>query len=305
MLGHGLLQRQGAANVRRRNHDPTKTIPEKAAESQAAPASKAAGALGAEEQARAQGYLRGLEQALQDLGIPDTLAEVVARKLKAQGKRFGLMFPPSVWVPKLPRAEPGQGLGQEPAVQDPGGPAQAEMGEAVATVGPREAGGVVAAGGRQKPCDSQSVAVDLGGRRQRLQEGWAAPGAGGPVVERPGAAGPAWHRWPRLLIVVIGEGKLVVPVDFEVRRPDPEGPGRPCRDKLTWLEVMLDRTLTALQPPGLRLPAPLVGADSWFGDSGLLGHVETASQGTVVVEGKSSYVFHLPDGRRVKGQALL
>jgi len=53
------------------------------------------------------------------------------------------------------------------------------------------------------------------------------------------------------------------------------------------------------------LPAPLVVADSWFGDSGLMGHVETAHQGTVVVEGKSSYVFHLADGRRVKGQALL
>ena len=35
-----------------------------------------------------------------------------------------------------------------------------------------------------------------------------------------------------LLVVVIGEGKLVVPVDFAIRRPDPTGPGAPCRDKL-------------------------------------------------------------------------
>jgi hypothetical protein len=35
-----------------------------------------------------------------------------------------------------------------------------------------------------------------------------------------------------LLIVVIGDGKLVVPVDFVIRRPDPTGPGAPCRDKL-------------------------------------------------------------------------
>ena len=27
-----------------------------------------------------------------------------------------------------------------------------------------------------------------------------------------------------LLVVVIGEGKLVVPVDFAIRRPDPTGP---------------------------------------------------------------------------------
>ena len=43
-----------------------------------------------------------------------------------------------------------------------------------------------------------------------------------------------------LLVVVIGEGKLVVPVDFAIRRPDPMGPGAPCRDKLHWVQVMLD-----------------------------------------------------------------
>jgi hypothetical protein len=36
-----------------------------------------------------------------------------------------------------------------------------------------------------------------------------------------------------LLVVVSGEGKLVIPMDFMVRRPDPVGPGGPCRDKLT------------------------------------------------------------------------
>jgi hypothetical protein len=35
-----------------------------------------------------------------------------------------------------------------------------------------------------------------------------------------------------LLVVVIGDGKLVVPVDFAIRRPDPPGPGGACRDKL-------------------------------------------------------------------------
>jgi hypothetical protein len=35
-----------------------------------------------------------------------------------------------------------------------------------------------------------------------------------------------------LLVVVIGDSKLVVPVDFAVRRSDPVGAGSPCRDKL-------------------------------------------------------------------------
>jgi len=63
-----------------------------------------------------------------------------------------------------------------------------------------------------------------------------------------------------LLVVVLGEGKLVIPVDFTVRRPDPVGPGHPCRDKLTWLRVMLDRTWAAWQRRRLRLPVPPVVA---------------------------------------------
>jgi hypothetical protein len=39
-----------------------------------------------------------------------------------------------------------------------------------------------------------------------------------------------------LLVVVIGEGKLVVPVDFAIRRPDPTGPGGPCWDKRRWVQ---------------------------------------------------------------------
>jgi hypothetical protein len=48
-----------------------------------------------------------------------------------------------------------------------------------------------------------------------------------------------------LLVVVIGNGRLVVPVDFAVRRPDPVGPGAPCRDKLRWAQTMLDERLAA------------------------------------------------------------
>jgi hypothetical protein len=88
--------------------------------------------------------------------------------------------------------------------------------------------------------------------------------------------------------VVIGEGRLVVPVDFVVRRPDPVGSGHPCRDKLTWLQVMLDRTWTALQRRCRPLPAPPVVADSWFGDSGLMSHVANAYHGILLVEGTGS-----------------
>src|SRR5262252_44850 len=107
-----------------------------------------------------------------------------------------------------------------------------------------------------------------------------------------------------LLVVVLGEGKLVVPVDFAIRRPDPPGPGAPCRDKLHWVQGMLDRRVAAFRRRGVALPPPMVVADSWFSDSKLMRHVTTTHQGMFLVEGKSTYVFTLPDGRQVKGSAL-
>jgi hypothetical protein len=107
-----------------------------------------------------------------------------------------------------------------------------------------------------------------------------------------------------LLVVVIGDGKLVVPVDFAIRRPNPTGPGALCRDKLCWMQSMLDGRVAAFRRRGVALPPPLVVADSWFSDSKLMRHVATTHQSTLLVEGKSTYVFELPNGRQVKGSDL-
>ena len=57
------------------------------------------------EQARAQRHLQALEQALQELGLPETVAEEVQWRLRAQqkplGKVFAMMFPPGVWLSEL------------------------------------------------------------------------------------------------------------------------------------------------------------------------------------------------------------
>ena len=108
-----------------------------------------------------------------------------------------------------------------------------------------------------------------------------------------------------LLVVVIGDGELVVPVDFAIRRPDPLGAGAPCRDKLSWARTMLDDRLAALRTRGLELPPPIITGDSWFGDSKLMTHVRHQHQGTFLVEGKTTYTFTLADGRQVKGHDLL
>jgi hypothetical protein len=101
-----------------------------------------------------------------------------------------------------------------------------------------------------------------------------------------------------LLVVVIGEGKLVVPVDFAIRRPNPTGLGGPCKDKLYWLQGMLDGRLAALHRRGVILPPPMVVADSWFSDSKLMRHVTTSHQVTSLWKGKVPTASHCPmDGR--------
>jgi len=91
-----------------------------------------------------------------------------------------------------------------------------------------------------------------------------------------------------LILVVIGDGTRIIPVDFAIRRPNPTGPGRRCHDKLSLTQRMLDECLAALAQRGVKFPAPMVVADRWFSDSKLMRHVANAHQGTLLVQGKRS-----------------
>ena len=61
-----------------------------------------------------------------------------------------------------------------------------------------------------------------------------------------------------LWLIVIGDGHLVVPIDFVGCRPNPQGPGARCRDKLTWAKVMLDKPRDAWARRGLELLPTIV-----------------------------------------------
>jgi hypothetical protein len=260
-----------------------------------------------QEQRRAQRYLQALEQALVDLGLPETLVAEIEWRLQAHvkllGKIFGMMFPTMfgcrtvyeltqvrVWDKNFPSRILGA-LPQQKWIRQLQRRGQAlliRLWQQVADKSPAT----------QSRWQWTWVGDDSVFKKAGQQLGLVGTWYSGQEHRvRPGIDG-------LLLVVVIGDGKLVVPVDFVVRRPDPVGPGRPCRDKLTWLQVMLDRTWAVLQRRCQRLPVPLVVADSWFGDSALLGHVHTYQQGTLVVEGKRRYVFSMPDGRRVTGEDL-
>jgi hypothetical protein len=220
------------------------------------------------EQARAQRHVQALEQALADLGLPETLAVEVEWQLRSLGKLlgkiFGVMFPAlfgcrtsyelaraRAWDKNLPTKLLGA-LPKQKWVRQ-----LQHRGHDLLTRLWRQV-------------QDKSPAT-----RSRWQWTWAGDDSVFKKYGQPLGLVGTWssgqeHRVRLgidglLLVVVIGDGKLVIPVDFTVRRPDPPGHGWPCRDKLTWLQLMLDRTWAALQRRRLQLPPPLVVADSWFG----------------------------------------
>jgi hypothetical protein len=261
----------------------------------------------ARDRRQAQHAAKVLEQALEELGLPtDLVAEIEGRLRKQQkllGKIVGVMFPPLFgcrtntelcrvrgWDKNLP----SRLLGALP---------KRSWIKRLRRLGME----VLAPLWRYVASKSEAT-------RSRWQWTWVGDDSVFKKYgEQLGLVGTWWsgqeHRVLSgidgvLLVVVIGEGKLVVPMDFAIRRPDPPGPGAPCCDKLRWLQSMLDGRVAAFRRRGVALPPPMVVADSWFSDSKLMRHVATTHEGTFLVEGKSTYTFELPDGRQVKGHEL-
>lgn len=262
----------------------------------------------ARDHAEAQRAIEALHQALQELGLPDTLVQEIEGRLRRQqqllGKIFGVMFPSLFGCRTTSELCRVRGW-------DKNVPSQ------ILTALPKRSWM------KRLRHLGLEVLIPLWRHVQdkspstlsRWQWTWVVDES---VFKKYGQQlGLVGHWWSGqekrvlagidgvLLVVVIGDGQLVVPVDFAIRRPDPTGPGAPCRTKLGWVQGMLDACLAALHHRGLRLPPPIVVADSWFSDSKWMQQVATHHQGTLLVEGKSTYVFILPDGRKVKGHDLV
>ena len=107
------------------------------------------------------------------------------------------------------------------------------------------------------------------------------------------------------LVVVMGDGKWVVPVDCAVRRPHPVSAGAPGRDKLSWARTMMDERLAAWRHRGLARPPPIITADRWLSDAKWMAQGRTQHQGTLLVEGKVSSAFPLANGQHVTGHDLI
>ncbi len=260
------------------------------------------------DQQRAQRAIEALEQALHALGLPDNLVQEIEGRLRRQQKRlgkiFGLMFPPLFGCRTPAELSRVRGWDKNLASQILGAlPKRSWMKRL------RRLGHEVLAPLWRHVQDKSPATLS------RWQWTWVFDDSVFKKYgQQLGLVGTWWSGQEKrvragidgvLLVVVIGDGQLVVPVDFAIRRPDPKGPGAPCHTKLDLVQGMLDACLATLRRRGLRLPPPIVVADSWFSDSKWMKQVATHHQGTLLVEGKSTYVFLLPDGRKVKGHDVV
>jgi hypothetical protein len=256
---------------------------------------------------QAQHAAEALQQALNDLGLPEELVTEIAGRLRSQhtllGKIVGVMCPPLFGCRTNTELCRVRGWDKNLPARLLGALPKRSWIKRLRRLGVE----VLVPLWRYAASKSEAT-------RSRWQWTWVGDDS---VFKKYGAqlglVGTWWsgqeHRVLSgidgvLLVVVIGDGKLVVPVDFAIRRPDPLGPGGPCRDKLHWVQGMLDGRIAAFRRRGVVLPPPLVVADSWFGDSKLMTHVRQQHQGTFLVEGKATYTFTLADGRQIKGQDL-
>ena len=223
-----------------------------------------------QQQRQAQRDIDAVHQALHDLGLPEDLVVEIEGRLRAQkkllGKIFGLMFPTLFGCRSAHELTRTRGWDKNmPSRLLAALPKRSWLKRL------RKLGHDILCA-LWRHIESRSAAT-----RSRWQWTWVWDDTVfrkyGQDLELVGSWYSGQHKRVVhgidgvLLLVVIGEGKLVVPVDFTVRRPDPKGPGARCRSKLGWAQVMLDESVAALGRRGLALPAPLVVADSWFSDS--------------------------------------
>jgi hypothetical protein len=261
-----------------------------------------------QQQRQAQRDIEALHQALHDVGLPEDLVIEIEGRLRAQkkllGKIFGLMFPTLFGGRSAHELTRTRGWDKNMPSRLLAALPKRSWLKRLRTLGQD----ILCALGRH--VESRSAAT-----HSRWQWTWVWDDTVfrkyGQDLELVGTWYSGQHKRVVhgidgvLLLVVIGEGQLVVPVDFAVRRPDPKGPGARCRSKLGWAQVMLDESVAALCRRGLELPAPLVVADSWFSDSKLMAHVAHMHHGTMLVQGKTTYTFTLADGQKVKGADLV
>jgi hypothetical protein len=247
-----------------------------------------------QDRRHAQRAAEALHHALEDVGLPDTLGSASAGRVRSQQKLLGQIV--GVMCPALFGCHTPAELGRVRGWDKPW---------------PSRLLGALPKRSWLKRLRRLGLAVLVplwrhgatkrAATQSRWQWTWAVDDS---VLRKEGeklrVVGRWWSGQPHrvlsgmdglFLVVVMGDGTVVVPVDCAMRRPDPVGAGAPCREKRSWARTMLDERLAACRGRGLALPPPLLTGDRWCGDSTLLRHRRHQHQGTLLVEGQTTSSF--------------
>ena len=102
-----------------------------------------------------------------------------------------------------------------------------------------------------------------------------------------------------VLYAVIGEGKLLIPLDMRIRRPDPDGPGRKCKEQPQLVIEMIRNLKTRCLTRHIDPKGWFIVMDSWYSSHDLQDKI--AQCGFFgIIEGKGNYVFFNGDERYTK-----
>lgn len=99
-----------------------------------------------------------------------------------------------------------------------------------------------------------------------------------------------------VLYAVIGEVEHMIPLDMRIRRPDPEGRGRKCKEQPELVLEMLLSLKTRCIPKRIDTKGWFVVMDSWYGSKDIQDKISRHGY-FVIFEGKSNYVFFMGDER--------
>src|SRR2546421_6542198 len=213
------------------------------------------------QQRKAQRDIEALHQALHDLGLPDDLVIEIEGRLRAQkkllGKIFALMFPTLFGCLNAYELTRTRGWDKNLPSRILGALPKRSWLKRLRKLGQDVLGSL------WRHIETRSDAT-----RSRWQWTWVLDDSVfrkySSTLELVGTWWSGQHKRVVdgidgvLLLVVIGDGKLVVPVDFAVRWPSPNGPARRCRSRLGWAQVMLVQGLADFHSSGHDLPIALV-----------------------------------------------
>ena len=205
------------------------------------------------QRAQAQHSSEALHQALKDLDVPETVVAEIAGRLPAQQKLLGTIV--ALLVPTLcgcrPRHARTRGRGGDTHV--PSRLLNAVPTRSWLTRLRRWGREMLVSIGRHTQDHSASP-------HRRWPWRWGVDAAVFRTYGTPCGLVGTWDSGPFtravpgldgvLLLVVMGDGTRLIPVDLALRRPHPQGPGRRCQDKRSLTQRLRDECVAALAPRG-------------------------------------------------------